>query len=125
VQLGTTWLVAGTFGVIPLYGLLCNFFVVPFSAVILYGFLLYLVAMGVHAVAGLWGLPVLTLENVLKTVNLLLHYLAGILDKAVSLFSGLPYTPIRYQPDFIEQFLMLWCTGYLYFFLREREELKG
>ncbi|MCZ2316611.1 MAG: ComEC/Rec2 family competence protein [Bacteroidales bacterium] len=125
VQLGTTWLVAGTFGVIPLYGLLCNFFVVPFSAVILYGFLLYLVAMGVHAVAGLWGLPVLTLENVLKTVNLLLHYLAGILDKAVSLFSGLPYTPIRYRPDFIEQFLMLWCTGYLYFFLREREELKG
>ncbi len=125
VQLGTTWLVAGTFGVIPLYGLLCNFFTIPFSTVILYGFLLYLVAMGVHAVAGLWGLPVLTLENVLKTVNLLLHYLAGILDKAVSLFSGLPYTPIRYQPDFIEQFLMLWCTGYLYFFLREREELKG
>lgn len=125
VQLGTTWLVAGTFGVIPLYGLLCNFFTIPFSTVILYGFLLYLVAMGVHAVAGLWGLPVLTLENILKTVNLLLHYLAGILDKAVSLFSGLPYTPIRYQPDFIEQFLMLWCTGYLYFFLREREELKG
>lgn len=125
VQLGTTWLVAGTFGVIPLYGLLCNFFTIPFSTVILYGFLLYLVAMGVHAVAGLWGLPVLTLENILKTVNLLLHYLAGILDKAVSLFSGLPYTPIRYRPDFIEQFLMLWCTGYLYFFLREREELKG
>jgi ComEC/Rec2-related protein len=112
VQLGTLWLTSGTFGVIPLYSLLCNFFVVPFSAVILYFFLLYLVVMGLH------------LENALTLVTRLLLILATILDKAVMFFAGLPYTPIRYQPHVTEQLLMLWCTGYLYFFLRDRENRR-
>jgi len=112
VQLGTLWLTAGTFGVIPLYGLLCNFFVVPLSGVILYVFLLYLATMGLH------------MENSLMLVNRLLLQMATLLDKAVSFFAGLPLTPIRYQPHVTEQLLMLWCSGYLYFILQQRENRR-
>ncbi len=112
VQLGTLWLTAGTFGVIPLYSLLCNFFVVPLSGVILYFFLLYLVVMGLH------------MEYALMLVNRLLLHMATMLDKAVTFFAGLPFAPIRYQPHVTEQLLMLWCTVYLYFILRERENRR-
>ncbi|MDD5733730.1 MAG: ComEC/Rec2 family competence protein, partial [Bacteroidales bacterium] len=112
VQLGTLWLTAGTFGVIPLYSLLCNFFIVPLSGVILYFFLLYLATMGLH------------MGNALMLLNRLLLQLATLLDKAVTFFATLPLTPIRYKPHVTEQLLMLWCSGYLYFILRHRENRR-
>lgn len=108
VQLGTLWLVSGMFGMIPLYGLLCNFVVVPFGSVILYVFLVYLIVLGVVAVA---GTPVVAALN---HITHLLHYLAGVLERVVIFFAQLPGSSIRFRPDLIEQLLILWCTAYLY-----------
>jgi ComEC/Rec2-related protein len=108
VQLGTLWLATAMFGVIPVYGLLCNFVVVPFGSVILYVFLAYLMVLGAVTVVG--APAVAALEHITH----LLHYLAGILERGVDFFAQLPGNPIHYQPDIFVQLLMLWCTGYFY-----------
>ena len=108
VQLGTLWLTTASFGIIPLYGLVCNLVVVPFCTVILYVFLCYLIAMGFYNTA-------------LPHLNELLHILAGWLENTVSFFAGLPLTPIHYQPGPGGQILILFCTAIVYILLRRND----
>ncbi len=130
VQLGTLWLTSASFGIIPLYGLLCNLVVVPFCTIILYVFLCYLIVLGF---SGLWGLslhnvmpgiriPVAEFSQaVLQSLNEVLHHLAGWLENTVSFFADLPLTPIHYQPGPGGQILILFCTAIVYILLRRND----
>ena len=130
VQAGTLWLSAGMFGVIPLYGLLCNFVVVPLCGVILYAFLAYLLLLGSFsllscaAVSGtVIGSLAVPVENALEHITGGLHHLAGTLDVVVAFFAHLPGTPILFQPGPAGQLLMFMGAGILYFLLRRISEI--
>ncbi|MFA5769733.1 MAG: ComEC/Rec2 family competence protein, partial [Bacteroidales bacterium] len=110
VQLGTLWLTTASFGIIPLYGLLCNLAVVPFCTLILCVFLCYLIFLNIPFMSGLT-----------VCVNDLLHLLASWLDDIVTFFAALPLTPIHYQPGTGGQILILLCTVIVYILLRKND----
>jgi len=60
--------------------------------------------------------------DLLKIVTDVMHYLADWMDRVVSFFAGLPFGVVEYQLTAVEQVLLVWCTFYLYFALREREQ---
>jgi len=141
VQLGTLWLTTASFGIIPLYGLICNLLVVPFCTVILYVFLCFLIIMGISGLCGIrftgalaftdisymTAMPTIRSSiagfflNALQYLNELLHCLAGWLENTVSFFARLPCTPIHYQPGPGGQILILFCTVIVYILLRRND----
>ena len=62
-----------------------------------------------------------SVQAVLKFVTDVMHYLADWIDRVVGFFAGLPFGVVEYQLTAVEQVLLVWCTFYLYFALRERE----
>jgi ComEC/Rec2-related protein len=120
VQLGTLWLTTASFGIIPLYGLLCNLAVVPFCTIILHVFLCYLILLGSSTLFCFSPVYDFT-QSAIQSLNEVLHCLAGWLEKTVSFFAELPYTPIYYQPGPGGQILILFCTLVVYILLRRND----
>lgn len=120
VQLGTLWLTSASFGIIPVYGLFCNLAVVPFCTIILYVFLCHLILLGFSTL--FCFSPVYDfIQTAIQSLNEILHCLAGWLEKTVSFFAELPYTPIYYQPGPGGQILILFCTLVVYILLRKND----
>ena len=120
VQMGTLWLTTASFGIIPLYGLFCNLAVVPFCTIILYVFLCNLILLGFSTFIISSSVADFT-QTSLQSLNEILHFLAGWLEKTVSFFAELPYTPIFYQPGPGGQILILLCTLVVYILLRKND----
>lgn len=120
VQMGTLWLTTASFGIIPVYGLFCNLAVVPFCTIILYVFLCNLILLGFSTFIISSSVADFT-QTSLQSLNEILHFLAGWLEKTVSFFAELPYTPIFYQPGPGGQILILLCTLVVYILLRKND----
>lgn len=114
-QIGTLWLSARMFGMVPLYGLLTNLVAVPLSGVILYAFIGFLFLWGVQ-----WlGIP---MDGLLAGGIRILEGAARLLNEINTTLASLPYSAIPVKTDFFFYLIYFWGTGYLIILLWMRQK---